>query len=181
MIDRLRNDEGMTLVELSIVSLLLGFVLALVGTAMLMMSRTERSTSADTESLTALRIARENIEKEVREADQILDTSTTDSLQLWLDTNNDDAVDSGETVTWSFETAPGGGAYLVRTVPDTGERWVAAEELVTPAGNYDAFTDGGVAPDSSTSLLTVTLRTQSQPGAGEIETISTSIYLRNKR
>ncbi len=175
-----QSDEGLSLVELSVAALILGFVLAMVGSALLMASRTEVSTAADTESLTALRFARESLERDVRQADEIRDTSTTSSLEIWLDADSDGIVRSGEVVVWSFETAPAGGSNLVRTVTDTGERWVAAEGLVTPGGGYDPFTDGTAAPGSSTTLLTVTLHAEAVPGVGEIETITTRIHLRNK-
>ena len=122
----------------------------------------------------------ESLEKDVRQADEIRDTSNKSSLEIWLDADSDDILRSGEVVVWSFETAPTGGSNLVRTVTDTGERWVAAEGLVTPGGGYDPFTDGTAAPDSSTTLLTVTLHAAAVPGVGEIETITTRIHLRNK-
>ena len=182
MIGRLRRDEsGLTIVELAVATFIVGIVLAMVGTAIMMMLRAERATSADTESLTALRFARENIEQEVRQADEILDTSTTTELHLWLDADNDTVQAPGETVVWLFEAAPEGGSNLVRTVPSTGDRWVAAQELVTPgASTYDPFTDASVAPGSTTNLLQITLQADSEPGAGEIETINALVRLRNK-
>ncbi len=177
---RLQRDEGFSLVELNIAALIVAFVLAITGTALVMMARTDSTTEADTESLTTLRFARDNIEKDVRAADEILSPSTKTSLRLWLDVDDNNAVDTNETVIWAFEVRPDGGANLVRTVEDSGERFVAGEGLVNPAATYDAFTDDTATPTSATKLLRVELRAESKPGTGNIESITTLIHLRNK-
>ena len=176
----LHHDDGFSLLELSIATLILGFILAMLGTALLMMQRTERATAADTESLTTLRFARDNIERDVREADEILAGTSKTALRLWLDANDNGTIDTDETVVWSFESAPAGGVDLVRTLEDSGDRFIAGERLVNPSGTYEPFTDGGATPDPSTRLLTIELWADSELGIGETESVTTRVHLRNK-
>lgn len=90
---RLRDEQGMTLVELALGSFILLIVSGLMLTALMMVGRTNRIVAEDTEALTTARIARQRMEREVRQADEILTASTASALALWLDENNDDVKD----------------------------------------------------------------------------------------
>lgn len=116
-----RQEQGMTIVELSIASFILLVISALMLTALLMVGRTNRIVAEDTETLTTARIARQRMEREVRQADEILAASTSSELALWLDDNNDNAKDSNELIVWRFvdiDGLPGGKAELIRSVVD---------------------------------------------------------------
>ncbi len=118
---RFRDEQGMTLVELALGSFILLIVSALMLTALMMVGRTNRIVAEDTEALTTARIARQRMEREVRQADEILTASTASALALWLDENNDDVKDPDELIVWRFvdiDGLPGGKAELIRSVVD---------------------------------------------------------------
>lgn len=173
----LRDDDGITFVELSVASLVIGVIGALMLSMFMMVARTERITAADTESLTSLRISRTRVERDIRQADRIEDDSTTDTLHLWVDDNADGTVDPNEDITWFFEADPAGGFRLVRIDAD-GNRTVAGGGLLDPAtADYDPFTDAGSAPSSSSQIVTVTLGAENADG--QREQVSTDVRLRN--
>ncbi len=118
---RLTDDHGMTLVELAIASFILLVISALMLTALMMVGRTNRIVAEDTETLTTARIARQRLEREIRQADEVLAASTGTALALWLDLNNDDLTTPDELIVWRFvdlDGVPGGKAELIRSVAD---------------------------------------------------------------
>ena len=118
MTTRLSEETGITVIELSITSFVLLIISALMLTALQMATRTNAIVAEDTESLTTARIARERLEREIRQADAIFSTSDRDTLDLWIDENNDDVADPSELVRWEFvdiDGLPGGKAELIRS------------------------------------------------------------------
>lgn len=119
---RFRDDQGLTIVELTIASFVLLVISALMLTALIMVGRTSKIVAEDTETLTTARIARQRMEREVRQADEILPASTATALALWLDENNDDLQTPDELIVWrliDIDGVPGGKAELIRSVADT--------------------------------------------------------------
>jgi hypothetical protein len=155
---RLTDESGITIVELSIASFVLVLVSALMLTALMMASRTNAIVAEDTETLTTARIARERIDREVRQADAILITSDRDTLQLWIDEDNDDVTSGSELITWEFvdiDGLAGGKAELIRST-DAGMSSPQGSHYRSPLGTtYNPFQFSPALP--ATEQLVVTL------------------------
>ncbi|RZV46682.1 MAG: hypothetical protein EX267_02850 [Acidimicrobiia bacterium] len=178
------SDDGITIVELAISSFILLIIGAIMLTALLMVARTNEAVAQDTESLTTARIARHRLEQEIRQADAVLPTSSSTSIDLWLDENNDDIQDPNELITWAFKDldgTPGGKAQLVRSVADTaiGDR-VDGIHYRSPAGGaYSPFTYSGTPPAVQQVTLTLIVEPESDSGGGESVTLESTVTPRN--
>lgn len=179
----LGNDAGMTIVELSIASFILLMISALMLTAMLMVSRTNQIVAQDTESLTTARIARARIEREIREADEIIATSDRDTLELWLDDNNDDIQDPAELITWEFidlDAAPGGKAELIRSTGDAAPDQPQGVHYRSPIGaTYNPFTYSPLPPGAEQVTITLIVEPESEGRGGQPVEISETVTARN--
>ncbi len=114
----LHDDGGISLVELAISSFILLIISTIMMTALMIVTRTNKIVAEDTETLTTARIARARMEQEIRQADEVLASSTSSSITIWLDENNNDTQDVGELITWSFidiDGVSGGKAELMRS------------------------------------------------------------------
>jgi type II secretory pathway pseudopilin PulG len=175
---RIQSEEGITIVELTIASFVIGIIGALMLTLFMLVDRAQQRTEANTESLTNLKISRERIEREVRQADRIEDDSTYSSLHLWVDDNGDEVVDLEEDIVWSFETDPAGGFRLVRT-DGNGVRTIAGGGMIDPTtSGYLPFSDGGAVPSSSTQIISITFAAQGEDG--DLQQVETQVRLRNR-
>lgn len=117
MIRRLRTDDsGMTLIELLVASLLLGFVLLAVGGVYISTIRTERHVDAVTTAATAAQSAATAVETSVRLATEVHLGGTGNRLAVAR------VPGSGSTVTfncvaWYYDNT-GDGALWMRSFPD---------------------------------------------------------------
>ena len=180
----LQSEEGITIVELSIASFILLVISALMLTALMMASRTNRIVAEDTESLTTARIARQRIERELRQADEILAASSGTSLGLWLDANNDGAKDPAELIVWTFQDldgAPGGKAQLVRSVADpTIDPQPNGVHYRSPDGTgYVPFSYDIAAPATQQVTLTLIVEPETDGAGGEPVTLTSTVSPRN--
>lgn len=180
----LRDDRGMTLVELSISSFILLIVSAMMLTAFMMVTRTNRIVAEDTETLTTARIARSRLEREIRQADEVVSSSNASSITIWLDQNNDDTLDVGEQITWSFvdiDGAPGGKAQLVRSSDDTS---VADQpngiHYRSPDGTgYLPFVYDTTPPTTQQVTVTLIVEPETAGAGGEPVTLQSTVTPRN--
>ena len=180
----LKSDDGITLVELSISSLILLVISAIMLTALMMVSRTNQIVAEDTESLTTARIARQRIERELRQADEVLAASSATSLALWLDTNNDGVKDLEELITWSFadiDGVPGGKAELTRSVADPS---VGAQpnglHYRSPLGSgYIPFAYDVAAPATQQVTISLIVEPETDGVGGEPVTLTSTVAPRN--
>lgn len=180
----LRSDEGISLVEMAISSFILLMVSAIMLTALMMAVRTNRIVVEDTETLTTARIARARMEREIRQADEVLAASGTSSVVLWLDANNDDTQDTGEQITWSFvdlDGVPGGKAELIRSTDDTA----AADQpngihYRSPVGaGYVPFTYDVLPPGTQQVTITLIVEPETDGAGGSSVTLVSTVTPRN--
>jgi Tfp pilus assembly protein PilE len=180
----LRREDGITLVELSIASFILLVVSALMLTAFTMAARTNRIVAEDTESLTTARIARQRIERELRQADEVLAVSSDTALALWLDTNNDGSKDLDELIAWTLsdiDGIPGGKAELVRTVADPaiGSQPNGVNYRSPLGTGYVPFTYDVAAPATQQVTMVLIVEPETEGGGGEPVTLSSTVSPRN--
>ncbi|MDH3538926.1 MAG: hypothetical protein OEP52_02935 [Acidimicrobiia bacterium] len=180
----LHSEDGITLVELSIASFILLIVSAMMLTAFAMAARTNQIVAEDTESLTTARIARQRIERELRQADEILAASSDTTLALWLDANNDGTKDADELIAWTFsdiDGIPGGKAELVRKVADPLlDPQPHGIHYRSPLGTgYAPFGYDVTAPATQQVTLTLIVEPENEGTGGEPVTLSSTVSPRN--
>lgn len=181
---RLQSEDGITLVELSIASFILLVISALMLTAMTMVSRTNRIVAEDTESLTTSRIARQRIERELRQADEILTASSGTSLALWLDDNNDGIKDPTELIAWTFsdiDGLPGGKAELTRSVadPSVDPQPNGIHYRSSLGTSYTPFSYDAVPPATQQVTITLIVEPENDGLGGEPVTLVSTVSPRN--
>lgn len=181
---RLSEEQGLTIVELSIASFILLIVSALMLTALMMVSRTNTIVAEDTETLTTARIARQRMEREIRQADEVLTPSTASSLGLWLDDNNDDIKQPQELISWSFvdlDGLPGGKAELIRSVADPA---VPSQpngiHYRSPNGTgYVPYTYSPTPPGTQQVTITLIVEPETDGAGGAEVTLKSTVSPRN--
>lgn len=178
------DDEGISLVELAISSFILLIISAIMLTALLMASRTNQIVAEDTETLTTARIARARMEREIRQADEILAASSSSSVVLWLDTNNDDSKDTGEQITWEFvdqDGVSGGKADLFRRSndPAVGDRPNGIHYQSPLGATYVPFTYDVLPPATQQVTITLIVEPETDGAGGSAVTLSSTVTPRN--
>lgn len=182
---RFHDDQGMTIVELSIASFILLVISALMLTALMMVGRTNKIVAEDTETLTTARIARQRMEREIREADEILPVSTASALGLWLDLNNDDDQTPDELIVWRFvdiDGLPGGKSELVRSVADPSilDQPNGIHYRSPDGTGYVPFTYSPSAPPGTQQItITLIVEPETDGAGGEPVTLESTVAPRN--
>lgn len=159
-------------------------VSALMLTALMMVSRTNTIVAEDTETLTTARIARQRMEREVRQADEVLTASTATSLAIWLDENNDDIKQPAELVAWSFtdiDGLPGGKAELVRSVADTAvPPQPNGVHYRSPEGTgYVPYSYSPAPPATQEITITIVVEPETDGAGGAAVTLESTVTPRN--
>jgi len=191
-----REDEGVTLVELSIAIMLIAVIGSFVAGAVLGAQKIIRTGDDQTRGLEQVRAAAERLARDIRDARGVLcnptgtdaavaaaDPSCTYHLQVWIDYNSDYVQESNETVTWQLKTGTAAGHYsLVRTAG--GSTMVEASAIVKQvAFSYDYPPASAVsAPGATqTKLVNVNMTYDALYGLGKTSnrTIVFSGRLRN--
>jgi len=181
---KLRSDDGITIVELAISSFILLVISAIMLTALMMVARTNRIVAEDTEALTTARLARLRIERELRQADEILAASDATTLSLWLDANNDATKDPDELITWAYtdiDGLPGGKATLIRSVADPAiDPQPNGIHYRSPIGSgYVPFTYDVSPPATQQVTLTLIVEPETDGAGGESVTLTSTVAPRN--
>jgi prepilin-type N-terminal cleavage/methylation domain-containing protein len=144
----LRDDRGLSLVEVLVAMVLLTIVGSLVTRAVLDSHKVVRITEDQTQGLADVRIASERLGRDIRDARSVLcnplgtppalaaaDPNCLYHLQLWIDYNSNYVQETAETVTWQL--TPNGDQFdMSRVVNGVGR--VQARSIVTQvAFSYD--------------------------------------------
>jgi prepilin-type N-terminal cleavage/methylation domain-containing protein len=125
-IERLHDDDGMTVIELLVAMLLLGVVSSLVVVGVRDAVRILTQTDDENRGLQDAKVILDRLSRDIREArgvvcddpapavgDPVVDaqglpTRCPDYVQLWIDDDSDYLEDTGEVVTWELtESADG--------------------------------------------------------------------------
>lgn len=145
----LKDDRGLSLVEVLITMVLLTIVGSLVTRAVIDSHKVVRITEDQTLGLADVRIAAERLSRDVRDARSVLcnptgtpaalaasDPTCIRHLQLWIDYNSNYVQEVAETVTWQLTAGSGTQFDLARVVD--GASQVQARTIVTNvAFTYD--------------------------------------------
>lgn len=181
---KIRDDSGITLVELAISSFILLIISAIMLTALQMATRTNRIVIEDTETLTTARIARARMEREIRQADEVLAASDASTIVLWLDGDNDDVQDVGEQITWQFvdrDGTPGGKAELFRRSDDTavGDQPNGIHYRSPLGTSYTPFVYDSLPPATREVTITLIVEPETDGVGGEPVTLASTVTPRN--
>ncbi|HYI44773.1 MAG TPA: hypothetical protein VE174_04835 [Actinomycetota bacterium] len=169
------GEDGFQLVELMV-----AMVVAMISTGLLIYAttsvyRTQRFGSQDSDALASLRASNDRVVRELRQAVVVYTSSTTTSLQAWVDNDADQVLDAGERITWTVTNSSGTKAQLSRTTNAVGApTTVIARDLSWSATQpYFAY-------NASYSLVTITLIADADSTVlAPQRTIRTQVRLRN--
>lgn len=161
-----QKDDGAGLVELMLAMVIAGalslMMVVWIGAAF---SANETHLQDDV-AVQDLRVVRERLGREVREARSVL-TADSDELAIWLDEDRDGTVDQGESVSWSI-------------IDDTLVRSTDATSLVIATGVSSVRSSFEYAQDAG-DVTTVSVSVVIPLDSGAVHSLSLDIPLRNKR
>lgn len=135
LLSRLRDDEGLTLVELIVAMVLASVLGAIVSTAVLISHKQVRIAEDEATGLSDTRVVIERLGRDIRGSRGVDVGATTSNLVLWIDNNSDYvrnvSSQPDEIVTWSVVDNSG----VVNTLRQTagGTVQVQARTLVNTA------------------------------------------------
>ncbi|HEX9977698.1 MAG TPA: hypothetical protein VGB41_03630 [Acidimicrobiia bacterium] len=151
---RIAEDSGTSLIELAmsllITSLMSASLIAWIGSA----GTAAGLHSADDEVVQDLRVAKEHITRDLRIAREVLVAQTT-TVSVWVDGDEDEYRDPGETVTWAFSD----GSLTRRTDLTEPISEVANLDAGASRFTYDAVDVAEVAQVQVTLVGTVSVGT----------------------
>jgi hypothetical protein len=160
----------MTLVELGVAGLVSALVIGVMVMWASTVIRTETHLGSDDDAAQSLRIARENLGKDIRRAEAVF-TAEDDVLEIWIDLDRDGTQTSGERIIWTIDED----GTLGRAAGDGAVR-IDAEGLDTAASGfaYDGSTPSQVRNVSFTLVLPI-------EGVADAEdrAVTASIHIRN--
>lgn len=168
---RLRGQQGLTLIELSVAGAVSALVLAIVVTWIIAATRVDLDQEADFDGLNELRFAKSQMTKELRFATQSMTAANANSIEVWVDLDGSGGTgpDSpGEHVIWRILSGD-----LVRYTDNnlaTTVTWVQGLDLAN-----SSLTQTGNVADIE---LSVTVE-QGATDVLELRTIKTRVTLRN--
>ena len=164
------DDRGMTLLELSVAML----ISALIATAMLswiigVASADDRFKSNDL-ALGDLRDVSDRLSRELRSSEYVTAAQSA-AISFWADSNRDDVIDAGETITWTLESD----GSVVRTT-DAGLTTVVATRLDPDLSSFSY--DEPVPADVATVTIELVALSPSGDTNDELRYAS-KVFLRN--
>jgi Tfp pilus assembly protein PilE len=181
-IDHLKDERGITFVEMMVASAISAVVGLLLIAALSMVTRVDKFTREDSEGLGELRTATERFQKEMRQARKVYDStdlpaSTATIVHFWVDYNRDNQQNADERIIWRLETMSSG-MRLVRT---NEQKEAASEDPFIQAVGLVSGSSFSYAPaPPATTAVTLTLRADVSSGSQpSVRTIRTQVRLRN--
>ena len=143
MRERLRAQDGNSVIEVAIAS---GLLLVVLAPMMLTLTSAQRREAATEEAVRAIsdgRIAIERIVRDVREADGV-EVPSSHQLEVWIDDDGDGVEDAAEVATYEIDAA-------ARTL----ERSVVVSQVI--AEGIDAASSFGISDENAGELVEVSL------------------------
>jgi len=167
---RLHSDSGAHLVELGAAMLVSGLIVSLMVTWMGVAGSSLNLLQSDDEALQSLRLVKEQMSQDVRNAGSIT-VAQSDLLTLWADDDRDGVVDDGETVSWRIT----GDGELTRAI-DAGPAGRKADQ-VDVATSYFAY-DAVLASEVANVTFYVVVIVE-ENGAPAERVATATIHVRN--
>lgn len=181
---RFPDDDGFSLVEVLVVMLVSGVILAAIAGVVVAMMRTQVFVSTTRENLDDSRVAVERIRQDLRGARRVQLTgpagsaSSATQLVMWIDENQDQVTQAEELVVYQLRTVDGDGRLERFTGASTtpvpvavGLDLTAVDGIPQSQFSYDAT------PVAESTLVTVTL-TVSNPGDERAAPLAVTEHLR---
>ena len=197
ILQRLRHETGVTLIETLVVMLLLGVVGSLVTDAVISSSRNLTHVDDENTGLQDAKVILERMGRDLRDArgivcdgglaDPAIVTSTDPlcraHLQMWVDSNSDYARQESEVITWRLMSSSDGVHYDVYRIVGTGlngnvpiSRREASTLIVNIAFDYDT----SAAPNDA-QVVHIGMNYDAIVGRGTgFRKVAFSVRLRNK-
>jgi prepilin-type N-terminal cleavage/methylation domain-containing protein len=159
--NRLRGDEGVTLVELMVTILLLSLVTTMAVTSFTVIARSKTQVDDEATGLADVRKVSERLGRDIRNARGVDPGATPSRLVLWIDYNSDYRRDASESVEWALRPIAGDPDHfdvvrkqgsttqvvearsLVSEIAFTYDVPAPDTRLVETALDYDAFVGNG--------------------------------------
>jgi prepilin-type N-terminal cleavage/methylation domain-containing protein len=188
----LRNERGLTLVEMLVTTALIGVASALMLGGLQNVNRVLTFADDDNRGLFDAKVVLDRIARDVRQGRSIVcdgglaqldDPSSSDPtceshLQVWIDYDSDYAEDPSEIVTWRLARSADGEHYDVlryQGVSDTVGRTQATSLIVRTLFVYD------VSPPADARSVTLQMQYDAIVGSGtDLKNATVSVRLRNK-
>jgi hypothetical protein len=160
----------MTLVELGVAGLVAAMVIGVMVMWASSVIRTETHLGSDDAAAQSLRMARENLGKDIRRAEAVF-TAEDDELEIWIDLDRDGTQSAAERITWAI----GEDGTLSRSAGDGAPR-IDAEGLDIDASGfaYDDSTPSEVRNVSFALVLPI-----DGMAAAEDRAVGATIHIRN--
>ena len=136
----LADTRGTSLIELLVAMAVSAIIVALMVTWAGAVVGTETQSSSDDSAVQELRVAKEELGKDIRRSEEIV-TSGDKNLTMWIDLDRDGTRDLGEEISWSISTS----GELLRS-DDHGGLRVAVDRIVYAASGftYDVAGPSGI-------------------------------------
>lgn len=170
MLRAFSSDQGLTLVELGVGMAITAMLSTILVTWLGAAVGSETSHRSYDEALADLRHVTDQMSREIRTSNGL--TAIADqSLSLWLDTDRDGVVDTGEIVSWAIE-----GTTMVRWTDDAVIKAVVATNISESASGfgYDSTDPTAVTRVTVDLVAVATTRAGEDPLQHSVD-----VYLRN--
>lgn len=189
---KIRDESGMTLVEVLIAMVLIGVVSSLMVAGIRDTVHVLTFAEDDTRGLSDAKVVLDRLAKDIREGRSVVcdgglaqtddpasaDPDCASHLQLWIDYDSDYGKDRNEIVTWRLARSQDGEHYDViryQGLDDVVGRTQASSLIVRTLFTYDAPT-----PTAANSV-TLTMQYDALVGRGtELKVATVTTRLRNK-
>ena len=172
-----RGESGVTLAELLVGTAITMIVTSLMVGGVMIVSRSGRYNSEDSDTLAALRIASTRFSRELRQARRVYSISDGKRIRFWVDLNRDYLQDIGERVSWELQAVNGKAQFIRYTDSPTSVTQIQVRNLVYSDVFFYETSDGS--PDTAT-LVELNLTADSiNPGIAAERLVRTEVRLRN--
>lgn len=167
---KLVEDGGVSLVELAITLLITSIMSISLITWITTAGKAAGLHREDDQAIQELRVAKELLTRDLRIARAVL-VAEPSRVSVWIDSDEDEYRDPGETITWSFDD----GTLTTRTDLTAPHVEVSALDGFHSHFSYDDPEAAGVSQVGVTLVATVSART----GEPEQRTLTVAVHVRN--
>ena len=171
------NESGMSVAELLVGMGLAMIVTSLMVAGVIVVNRTQRYSSEDSDTLAALRIAESRFSRDLRVGRRVFSISDAKRIRFWVDYNRDFLQDTGERVSWELQQV-GDKAQLVRYTDAVGSTPVVQVRNLRYVDIFTYVTTDGT--PASALLVSISLTANAAPtGIAKDRSVVTEVRLRN--
>lgn len=170
LLRRVRSEDGMTLVEMTVASFIGALISVLMISWVFAVYETDDQHRTDDEAMQGLRFAKDELARDMRSG--VVAALGDQSVTVWLDGDHDDVLAVGESVTWRIEES----GDLVRHVDDAEPEVILAGLDIDASGFIFDSSDPGAVRNVGFDLVVIISGRGGVPGT---RSISSEISLRS--